>query len=70
MKYFLTCIFLFGFRLLHAQDFKEDKNITYATSLSWDGKQQDLKVDIAYSQLNKKLPLVVYIHGGGFQNGN
>ena len=70
MKYFLICTFLFCFQFLQAQDFKEEKNITYATVFSWEGKQQDLKMDIAYQQLNKKLPLVVYIHGGGFQNGN
>lgn len=71
MKYILICIFLFSFfQFLQAQDFKEEKNITYATSLSWDGKQQDLKMDIACPQLNKKLPLVVYIHGGGFQTGD
>ena len=69
MKYFLICTFLFCFQFSQEQDFNEEKDITYATGLSWDGNQQDLKMDIVYSQLNKKLPLVVYIHGGGFKNG-
>lgn len=48
-------------------------DIKYGSNKNWQGNKEDLLLDI-YSPVNisytKKLPLIVYVHGGGFQNGS
>ena len=48
-------------------------DITYGTNKDWKGKKEDLKLDI-YKPSNadneKKFPLIVYMHGGGFFTGD
>jgi len=50
------------------------KNLVYGNAIDWQGNPVDLKLDIYYPGLSIDTipgrPLIVLIHGGGFQNGH
>ena len=69
MKSYFLLSFCLICSALFSQDIKIEKDIVYATSSDWRDQKQDLKMDIFMPPATKDLPLIVFIHGGGFYNG-
>lgn len=63
----LICIFLYSIGI--AQTVTE-KNIVYGKATNWHGQLSELKLDIVYPPKSTKLPLIVYLHGGGFMESS
>jgi acetyl esterase/lipase len=49
---------------------KTEKDVVFAQSQNWQGVQEDLKLDIFYPEQNKRFPLILFMHGGGFTVGD
>lgn len=66
MKYLLIVFFFISNQSIAQQAAKIDEklNLVYATINGWEGK-----LDYYQPKRDKKLPLVIYIHGGGWTHG-
>jgi hypothetical protein len=53
-----------------SQKLKHDYDILYGKANTFQNVLQDLKLDLTYLKGDKKLPLIVMIHGGGFFKGS
>jgi len=62
--YFLFCCNAFS------QDLVHQNNIIYGKAVNWRSQTDDLKLDLIYPPQAKKLPLIVFMHGGTFLNGS
>jgi predicted peptidase len=70
MKYSFCFICLLLFSVVFSQDLIHKEDIIYAKAPNWQNQVLDLKLDIIYPSKGKKLPLIVYLHGGGFIDGS
>lgn len=66
LKYSVFLPFLFYSCSLFAQELITKKDIVYGNAVNFRNKAEDLRLDMVYSIKGKKLPLIVYLHGGGF----
>jgi poly(3-hydroxybutyrate) depolymerase len=69
MKYCFFSFCLLCFCGTFSQNLVYKKNIVYAKAPDWHNKLLDLKLDLIYPYSVKKMPLFVYVHGGGFVQG-
>src|SRR5215218_7872134 len=69
MNYTFCFICLLSCSIVFSQDLIFKKDIVYAKAPNWQNRGIDLKLDLVYPSEGKKLPLVVYLHGGGFFDG-
>jgi predicted peptidase len=53
-----------------SQDVVHQNNIIYGKAANWQSQTEDLKLDLIYLSKAKKLPLIVFMHGGTFLNGS
>jgi poly(3-hydroxybutyrate) depolymerase len=71
MKLFSFCFVAFSIPLaLFAQKADQQKNIVYGHNINIEGQNQPLSMNLFQPQSDKAMPLIVYIHGGGFMGGN
>ena len=70
MKYTFCFICLLFSSAAFSQELAQKKDIIYAKAPNWQDQFQDLKLDIIYPSRAKKLPLVIYLHGGSFIDGS
>jgi len=56
--------------IVSGQDIKAKKDIIYGKSADWNNQQQDLKFDLYSPTSSASLPLILFMHGGGFINGD
>jgi len=49
---------------------KVQNDIVYGKAPDWNNQQQELKLDLYTSTSQKDLPLILFMHGGGFFNGD
>ena len=52
-----------------SQGLVEKKDLVYGNALDWHNRPVELKLDLFYPSTEKKLPLLVFLHGGGFVEG-
>ena len=70
MKFSFCFICLLFSCFTFSQDLIQKKDIIYANALNWQNKDKELKLDIIYPSNEKKLPIIVYLHGDGFLYGS
>lgn len=70
MKPFFLICFCYLFIVGSGQDLKIEKDIVFGNVVDWKGQKQELTMDILSPQSEKNLPLVLFVHGGGFYGGN
>lgn len=70
MKYSLCFTSLLFFYSTFSQELVNKRNIIYATAPNWQNRFEELKLDIVYPSKKKKLPIIIYLHGGGFLEGS
>ncbi|HEV8286050.1 MAG TPA: alpha/beta hydrolase [Chitinophagaceae bacterium] len=66
--YFFACLLFFCSSF--SQDLVHQKDIIYGKAPNWKDQMEDLRLDLIYPSKTKKLPLIVYMHGGTFLNGS
>jgi predicted esterase len=71
-KEFLFCftVFLVFTTAARSQKVLHEKDIVYGVAKNWQNQMEELKLDLFHPHGSKKLPLLVYIHGGGFNQGS
>jgi predicted esterase len=65
--FWIVCLFSFT-NAISQQSVKKD--LVYGKATNWRNQLIELKLDIIYPSKGNKLPLIVYIHGGGFMEGS
>lgn len=70
MKLFLLLLFSGTFSIAFSQNITVEKDVVYGNASDWKNQKQDLKMDVLTPASDKELPLVVFIHGGGFYGGD
>ena len=70
MKYSFCFICLLFFCVTFSQDLVHKRDIIYAKAANWQNQAKELKLDIIYPPKEKKLPIIVYLHGGSFLDGS
>lgn len=71
MKFFSFCFVAFSIPLaLFAQNADQQKNIVYGHNINIEGRDQELSMNLFRPGSDEAMPLIVYIHGGGFMGGN
>jgi predicted peptidase len=63
---FILCHFCLN---AFSQNIKIERDIIYASVPDWKNRVQKLTMDLYIPSSNKSLPLIVFIHGGGFRVG-
>lgn len=66
----LILLFLVSLSACFSQKIKHDYDIVYGRANTYQNVPQDLELDLSYPKGDKKLPLIVMIHGGGFFKGS
>jgi predicted esterase len=69
-KFIMPVLFTTLCSIVSAQNIKAEKDIIYAKSADWNNQQQELKFDLYSPTSSVDLPLVLFMHGGGFMNGD
>lgn len=69
MKCIAILVFSFYSYPLLSQEMITKKDVVYGNAVNFRNKSEDLKFDIIYSFKKRKLPLIIYLHGGGFMEG-
>jgi poly(3-hydroxybutyrate) depolymerase len=59
-------VFLIFFENVFSQDLTFKNDIIYRESADWQNNIRKLKLDIIYPSERRLLPLIVFVHGGGF----
>src|SRR5215203_1009988 len=60
-------------RIQGNQNIQMISNVKYGSNIDWQGDYQDLLLDIympATSNPDQKFPMVLFVHGGGFVDGD
>jgi carboxylesterase type B len=70
MKKLLIYVALLHFSQIFSQDLIYKKDIVYGKAPDWHNTFQNLRLDLCYPQSEKKFPLIVFVHGGGFEEGS
>ncbi|GAA4733393.1 alpha/beta hydrolase [Flavisolibacter ginsenosidimutans] len=52
-----------------SQGLVEKKDVVYGKAPDWHNRPVDLRLDLFYPTTRKNLPLIVFLHGGGFIEG-
>ena len=65
-SFLAICLFLSSIAI--AQQITK-KELVYGKATDWHNKPTELKLDVFYPANDRKLPLVVFLHGGGFMEG-
>lgn len=67
MRQLLYFILLLHFGDVFSQDLIYKKDLNYGKAPGWHNNVQNLNLDLFYPSSGKKLPLIVFMHGGGFE---
>ena len=67
MRKLLFFVALLQFSKIFSQDLIHKKDIVYGKAFDWHNNIQDLNLDLFYPSGGKKFPLIVFVHGGGFE---
>ncbi|MGZ3854533.1 MAG: hypothetical protein ACXVBX_17185, partial [Flavisolibacter sp.] len=67
---FITCLLFFAIYLPVSAQVKAQKDIVYGKGVNWKNEQQDLTLDLYTPPSGKTLPLILFMHGGGFVGGD
>ena len=70
MRKLLFFVALLHFNRIFSQDLTYKKDIVYGKASDWHSNTQNLRLDLFYPQGEKTLPLIVYVHGGGIEEGS
>lgn len=70
MRMLLFFVALLHFIKIFSQDLTYKKDIVYGKAPDLHNNIQNLRLDLFYPQGEKKFPLIVYVHGGGFEEGS
>jgi hypothetical protein len=69
MKHTFGAVLLFSCSIAISQPIMK-KDVVYGKATNWRNQPTELKMDIIYPSSGKKLPLIVFMHGGGFMEGS